>query len=378
MKLGVDLSIVDELERKNPVFFVNGKEIEPFSYFGKVNGISLCRLRLWVDPYDEKGNPYGGGTNDLPAFLRLAKRAKEAGMAILLDIHYSDFWVDPSRQILPKAWRGKSYGEVVEAMHDYTLETLKTIREEGIDLYAIQVGNEITNGMVFPFGQSWIPYEEGKGGGYEGLATLLKAGLSACKEVYPNAKRVLHLEHPASFDIQDKWLSEVTSRGVEFEVLGESYYPYWHGALPKLKQSLSALMDKYHKPVWIVEAGYEFSPEPGRESHEGIDYFKEEEFVVGDLNGRVPFPPTKQGQAAYLRYLIRLCMDMGVEALFYWEPTWAEKEDAGWAKAAGQRYCGLEPGPNGNPWSREILFDERGNANPALEVFSEAYLKSLE
>ena len=378
MKLGVDLSIVDELERKNPVFFAKGKQIEPFSYFGKVNGISLCRLRLWVDPYDEKGNPYGGGTNDLPTFLRLAKRAKGAGMGILLDFHYSDFWVDPGRQLLPKSWRDKSYDEVVETLYRYTRDTLSAIKKEGIDLYAIQVGNEITHGMLWPFGQSWIPYEEGKGGGYEGLCTLLKAGLSACKEIYPDAKRVLHLEHPASFESQDEWLSEVTSRGVEFEVLGESYYPYWHGPLPKMKETVSALMKKYQKKVWIVEAGYEFTPDPSRKTREGLDYFKEEEFVVGDINGRIPFPPTKQGQADYLRYLMKLCKSIGVEALFYWEPTWCQKDDCGWAKEAGQRYFGLEPGPNDNAWATEILFDENGEANPALEVFSQAYLDTLE
>ena len=107
MKLGVDLSILDELLPLGARYFYQGKPVEPFSFFAKHSGISMVRLRLWHHPYDENGYGYGGGGNDLECFLRLAKKAKEAGMAIMLDFHYSDFWVDPGKQNPPKAWKTK-------------------------------------------------------------------------------------------------------------------------------------------------------------------------------------------------------------------------------------------------------------------------------
>ena len=105
MKLGVDLSIMDELEKLNPVYKYQGKEIEPFHFFASHSGISVVRIRLWNRPYDDNGNPYGGGTNDLDCFIRLAKKAQKEGMKVMLDFHYSDFWADPSRQLLPKDWK---------------------------------------------------------------------------------------------------------------------------------------------------------------------------------------------------------------------------------------------------------------------------------
>ena len=134
MKLGVDLSIQDELDELHPVYTYHGEKIEPFSFFANHSGISVVRLRLWHNPYDEEGHPYGGGTNDLETFIRLAKRANNAGMDVLLDFHYSDFWVDPSRQIPPKAWKGLDYEGIKAALSQYTRETLLRLKKEGIRL----------------------------------------------------------------------------------------------------------------------------------------------------------------------------------------------------------------------------------------------------
>ena len=110
MILGVDLSIQDELDKLNPKYLYKGELIEPFNFFSKHSGVSIVRIRLWNHPYDEEGNPFGGGTNDINCFIRLAKRAKEQGMKVVIDYHYSDFYVDPSRQTLPKEWKKcKSY-----------------------------------------------------------------------------------------------------------------------------------------------------------------------------------------------------------------------------------------------------------------------------
>ena len=376
MRLGVDLSIMDEQASNHPVFYYEGKPIEPFSFFAKHSGISLVRLRLWHDPFDEEGNPYGGGTNDLACFLRLAKKAQENGMGILLDFHYSDFWVDPSRQLLPKAWAKLSFSELVKAVYDYTKETLLRISSESIDLAAIQVGNEISNGMLHPFGDVWKTYSPEHGGGFEGHAMLLKAGLQACKEVFPNAKRLIHLEHSGSFDMQDTYFGEMVKHGVDFDAIGESYYPYWHGGFPCFEDNVTKLMAKYRKPIWVVEMGYEFMKSKIEGHHSGFDEGAEEDFIVGNINGRVPFEGSKRGQADYLKSFLGLCKRIGVEMVCYWEPCWTDMS-VGWAKDAGQRYVGLVPTKASNDWANECLFDEENNANPAVDVFTQSFVDKL-
>ena len=137
MKLGVDLSVQDELDNLSPKYYYHEQEIEPFSFFANHSNIDSVRIRLWNSPFDEDGNPYGGGTNDLDHFLRLAKRAKKQGMQIILDFHYSDFWVDPSRQTLPKSYKNlKSFQEIKDALYRFTKDTLQVIKDNDIDFVA--------------------------------------------------------------------------------------------------------------------------------------------------------------------------------------------------------------------------------------------------
>lgn len=377
MKLGVDLSIQDEIDSLNPKYFYKGKEIEPFSFFKNHSHIDMVRIRLWHNPYDEEENPYGGGTNSLSVFLRLAKRAQKEGMRILLDFHYSDFWVDPSRQLLPKAWKDKTKEELIEAVYYYTKETLEVIKDHGIDIAAIQVGNEISNGMLFPYGRLWDEEGNENEGGFASLAAFLKQGYKACKEVYPHAKRLCHLEHAGSWGMQDYYFSKIIEQGVEFEVIGESYYPYWHGGLPYFKENISNLIEKYHKEIWVVEMGYEYAESLLADHHSENKDMEGDEFVVGNPDGRVPFPVSKEGQVDYLKHFLTLCKELGVEEVFYWEPTWILLPDNGWAKDAGQIYVGLTPAPAYNDWANETLFDFEGNANPAIEIFTQDYIDSI-
>ena len=378
MKLGVDLSIQDELDELHPVYAYHGEKIEPFSFFANHSGISVVRLRLWHNPYDEEGHPYGGGTNDLETFIRLAKRANNAGMDVLLDFHYSDFWVDPSRQIPPKDWKGLDYEGIKAALSQYTRETLLRLKKEGIRLAGIQIGNEISNGMVFPFGFLWREHSAETGGGYQGHCGLLKAGYAAAKEIYPEAKTVCHLEHAGSFDMQEPYFDAILKEGVEFDVIGESYYPYWHGGLPLFKDNISRLKAKFNKEIWIVEMGYEFAA--SRLANHHIEYkdMAGEEFQEGNPDGRIPFPLTQEGQAQYLDLFLRTCKDLGVAMVFYWEPTWIYMEGNGWAKGAGQVYCGLVPEKAENDWANETLFDFDGQATQGIDVFTQEYVNKLD
>ena len=365
MRLGIDVSILDQLEAQDPHYYHEGKEIEPISYFHDHNGVDLMRLRLWLDPYDEKGTPYGAGTNDLPCFLRLARRGIEAGYGILLDFHYSDFWVDPAKQFIPKAWQNFTYEEVVKAVGDYTRETLQKIKAEGIDLYAIQVGNEITHGMLWPHGSV---HPETTLYGFDHLSEILKAGLAACKEVYPKAKTVLHLEHSGSKELQETWLREVIGRDVEFDVLGESYYPYWHGSMKDLAANIDNIHALFNKEVWIVEVGYAYCPAK-RDGKRGLANLIDDDFYATHSRDQVPYPFTQEGQRDFFLELFDLCKKHEVTAVFYWEPLWIDLPHNGWAGEAGQAYIHEEGDAETNEWANQLLFDEKGNATLAFDVY---------
>lgn len=376
MKLGLDLSIQKELDQYKPIYKYEGKEIEPFSFFSTHSNISSIRIRLWHNPYDENNNPYGGGTNDLDTFLYLAKKAKENNMSVLLDFHYSDFWVDPSRQLCPKAWRNKPFNEVVELLYKYTKDTLQTIKANDINIIGIQIGNEITHGLVWPYGDNEKEFDENTGGGFKGLAALLKAGLKAAKEIYPNAKRIIHLEHSGSFDMQDWYFDNLTKEGVEFEVIGESYYPYWHGPFNYFESCVKKIKEKYQKDIWVVEIGYQYVPYEKDHDFSEVRDQKGGDFIPGNINGRIPFAPTKQGQADYFAHMLGICKKLGVEMVYYWEPTWIG-DMLTWASDTGQRYCGFEPVKATNSWKIETFFDEKGDANPIVDIFTQKFVDSI-
>ncbi|MBO5528799.1 MAG: glycosyl hydrolase 53 family protein [Bacilli bacterium] len=368
MRLGIDASTLDQLEKYDPHFYYEGKEIEPLSFLHEHNGIGLLRLRLWLDPYDEQGVPYGAGTNDFDCFLRLAKRGNAAGYKILLDFHYSDFWVDPAKQTMPKAWRGKTLEEVVDALYEYTRDTLLRVKAEGIELAGIQVGNEITHGMCWPLGKLNYDADNRKIAKFENLALLLKAGTKACKEVFPDVKTVIHLEHSCSVEMQEHWFRSIIDLGVEFDVIGESYYSYWHGSLEELAANLDNLHKKFGKELWIVELGYAYEP-ARRDDKEGLGNLIDERFRATHDLKFAPYPFTQQGQYDFLRHLIRVCAEHHVEQMYYWEPLWLPLPNCGWADLPGQAYINEHGDPQTDEWANETLFDSKGNATLGLDAY---------
>lgn len=376
MKLGVDLSIQDELNEFHPIYRYDGKEIEPFSFFKNHSNIDVVRLRLWHHPFDENGRPYGGGTNDIGCLLRLARKAKEVGLKVLVDFHYSDFWTDPSRQLPPKAWKNLSLEELKIELYKYTKNVLESLKKEDIDVIAVQVGNEITNGMIFPFANVW---EEKDGmGGFYNHVSLFNEGYRAVKEVYQDAKVICHLEHSGSHDMQNYYFSKMISCGAKFDVIGESYYPYWHGGFPLFIDNIIKLKEKFDKEIWVVEMGYEYETSRLANHHFEYKNMGGDEFNVGNLSGRIPFPINKEGQKNYLKAFLSLCKSLGIGMVFYWEPTWIFLPHQGWAKEAGQIYLGLSPEEASNDWANETLFDFEGNACPAIDIFTQQFVDSLE
>ena len=180
---GADVSMLSEVERHGGKLLEQGKEVDAFALL-KAHHVNLIRLRLWVDPKSSEGAPYGGGNSDLATTLALAKRAKAAGMSLLLDLHYSDFWTDPKHQTKPKAWQALSFPALTVQVERYTRQTVQQFVQAGVTPELVQVGNELNSGMLWPEGKSW-----GQGGGeFDRLATLLKAGIRGVKSATAGEK----------------------------------------------------------------------------------------------------------------------------------------------------------------------------------------------
>lgn len=362
MILGLDCSSLLDVRKAGAKFTVHGKPIEPLTYFHDVAGLDLLRLRLWVDPYDEQGHPYGGGTNDYEAFLKLAKEGLAKGYRILLDFHYSDFWCDPSKQFLPKAWRGLDFEQLCAKLNEYTRKTLTDLKNEGIPLYAVQVGNEITNGMLWPFAHLDYVGPNKPREGYDNLCRLLTLGAIAVREIYPEAKVVLHLEKSGDQPTYREFLDQMVAHEVPFDVLGMSYYPYWHGNFEALFANIDFCHKRYGKPIWIVETAYAFTTEMPYE-----DDRSQEELDAGMA---FPFPRTKEGQRDFLVGLLEQAKLHDVGAVLYWEPLWLPLPGLTWATYEGETYTEETHKPLHNESACYCLFDYAGEATPACLAFN--------
>lgn len=348
---GVDISMLKELEDAGAKFFDKGREADIFQIL-KDHGVNLVRLRIWNDPFDERGQSYGGGGNDYEVTKELAKRAKEHGMKFMLNFHYSDFWADPSKQVKPKAWKNFDGEELEEAVYNYTYTVVKQLAEEGVKPDMVQVGNELTNGMLFP---------EGKVPDYDRLCRYLQKGAEAVRAVDRGIEIILHLDMGGDNDLYRRWFDEITKRQTDFDIIGLSYYPYWHGTMEALAYNMEDISSRYQKKLMIVETAYGFTTET-------VDGFK---MIFGEeLAKDLPYPATREGQQKFLEALIAAVKSVqGGAGIVYWEPEWIPTVASSWTKEEGLVYMGVES-ERGNMWANQALFDFDGNALPALDVFS--------
>lgn len=368
MIFGADFSTLEETELQGGKFYQNGREVELVSCLAS-KGVTSARLRLWLDPYGPNGEPYMGGTCDLERVIRMARRAKENGMDLLLDIHYSDFWCDPSRQMIPKAWQGMDLETMCQAVYDYTARTLERLKAEGLEPSSVQVGNEITNGMLWPLGRldGWAPRQ-----GYDSLAALLRSGVRAVRE-HSGAKVVLHLEQSGKKDLWQEWFDAMVQRGVEFDVIAASYYPYWHGTMAQLKANLENCIARYGKDIWVVETSYPFTTEHYRPDGKTASLCIADGEHCWD-GSPVTHPLTPAGQIAFIQDLKNLVSQLPEgrgKAIYWWEPGTIPAAGSSWASAASLAYCHEEEKPTGNEWANQCMFDYNGNALPVLDVFAQ-------
>ena len=346
---GMDVSMIKELESYGASYYLNGKKEDIF-YLLKTCGVNMVRLRIWQDPYDEEGNPYGGGMNDLQTTIEIARRSVESGMEFMLDFHYSDFWADPAKQVKPKAWEKLSGKELETAVYLHTLTTLKALKNQKLIPAMVQVGNEITKGLLWPDG-----YVDRT----ESMAALLKAGIEGVREECPHAKIVLHLDFGTDNRMYRQWFDKIEPYALDFDVIGMSYYPHWNGSLQKLSDNMNDISIRYGKEVLVAETSIGYTTDTL--GCKGTVYSEEQERATG-------YPATTKGQEAFLRDLFdtvkKVHDDKGI-GVFYWEPAWLPIPGCTWASKSGSLYM-KDQVEAGNAMANQALFDASGNANSAL------------
>lgn len=359
---GMDISTIKEVESLGGRFYDRGEEKDVFDIL-KSYGTNAVRLRLWNDPYSENGTPYGAGTNDLATTIELAKRAKAHDMDVLLDFQYSDFWADPGKQRVPKAWRGMDAGQLTDAVYSFTEKTLFAMKAAGVFPSLVQVGNELTNGMLWPLGKL------SECGNYDNLARFVSAGIRGARAA-GDIPVMLHLDNGGNAAMYRNWFDHYMERGEDFQIIGLSYYPFWHGSLEDLQNNMNDLVVRYGKELVIAEVSMGFTME---------DYGEYEKLPQGSRKGyatkpelveKLPFPMTKEGQADFMKALFAVIdqvPDAKCRGFFYWEPAWIPVPGSGWAGEEALAYI-EEKGPGGNEWANQALFDYNGQSLPALQV----------
>lgn len=363
---GVDVSMLNEIEELGGRFYDNGTKKDALTILNS-HGSNYVRLRLWVDPYDENGNSYGGGGNDFETTLAMAKRAKALGMKVLIDFHLSDYWADPGTQSKPKAWANLSYEELKTTLYQYMKDTMNDFKNNGIIPDMVQVGNETSSGIL---------WDDGKVGGditdFTQLSELLYQAINGVRDaVGDQTKIVLHLDNGGSNSLYRWWFDGVTSCGytLDFDIIGLTYYPMWHGTMDDLQYNLNDISERYDKDVMIVETAYAFTLEDG----DGLgSSFSSTDEAIGGYEASV------EGQTAFMNDLEAVLLNVPENrglGFFYWAPEWIPVEGAYWGTEAGKEYID-DDGILSNPWDNLALFDFNGNALDSMSMF-EAPSKNL-
>jgi arabinogalactan endo-1,4-beta-galactosidase len=313
--IGADLSFLKQAEDRGAVFKDAGQGKPGLQIF-KDHGYNWIRLRLFHTPTQLP--------NSLEYTIALAQAAKKLGFQFLLDYHYSDTWADPGKQGIPKAWAGMTHEQMVEALFAYTRDTIAAFRDAGVLPDMVQIGNEITNGMLWP--DAKLPEQWGH------FADFMKAGIAGVEAGKGREKRpriMIHIDKGGDKLATKSFFDKLNSYRIDFDVIGQSYYPWWHGTLLDLRENLAFMVKAYDKDIIVVEAAYNYRTAEYRDKP-------------------APFPETPAGQRDFWEELHRTVMatpnGRGI-GLFWWEPA-----------VAGGR-------------GSRVFFDQENNALPVLTVF---------
>ena len=362
--LGMDVSSVLAEERSGVRYYdFDGTEKDLFAILAE-NGINMIRVRVWNDPYDSAGRGYGGGNNDIDAAVEIGRRATANGMKLLVDFHYSDFWADPGKQFAPKAWEGMEIEEKTEAAYTFTKQSLEKLRDAGVDVGMVQVGNE-TNGALAGE-KTWF-----------NIQYIMGAGAKAVREIYPEALVAVHFASPENAGSYASYAKKLDYYALDYDVFASSYYPYWHGTLENLAAVLGNIAEQYGKKVMVMETSYAFTPDDSDFSGNTIS---DGSAVVKN------YPYTVQGQANSVRDVIETVNSIGGIGVVYWEGAWItvgtssweenhekwERDGSGWASSYAAAYDPNDAGKyyGGSAVDNQAFFDAQGRAIESLKLFS--------
>ncbi len=335
--LGGDVSSIIEAEENGCVFYDDESWPRDIFQILRDSGMNSVRIRIWNDPVDENGKPYANGHNDLDTALQIGQRATEAGLSVFIDFHYSDYWADPSKQEVPKAWRDMGIEEKKQALYDFTLDALTRLLEAGVDVTMVQVGNETTSGLA---GETQ----------WDNMTALMSAGSRAVRTAAEQYDReILVAMHFTGCTGYEWFASQLQTYEVDYDVFAASYYPYWGGTPEKQRFFLEKIIEQYGKKVLIAEFAYPYYRYNMDGHGNGVEADAELPFA---------YPVSREGQQEALRDALELAASLGESCLglYYWEPTWI-----GYYGANGA----------GSPWDNQALFDRNGYPLPALKVFQE-------
>lgn len=331
---GADLSSLPQVEAGGAVFREGRARVDAITLLQR-RGVNAVRLRLWHSPPD--------GTCGLDATLAMAQRLKRAGLPVLLDLHYSDTWADPGHQLKPRAWADTPHEALRDSVRAYTRDVVAAFRLAGAMPAQLQLGNEIGNGLLWPEGR--IDRGAASAAAWARAAELLTSAAQGAREGAAGQPLCLMLHYEGGGNVAGAadCFGHMTAAGVPFDDIGLSYYPWWHGSLAALAQTIAQLHQRFGRPVTIVETAYPWS----------LGWWDDTHNVVGSPSQLVAgFPATPQGQRAFMRALMRLARRTpGCAGVYYWEPAWVSAPRAG------------------SPWENVTLFDSTGAALPALKEF---------
>ncbi len=374
--MGADVSSYLSIDKSGASFYdFEGNKVDMDGYFRllKESGLDIVRFRVWNDPFDEKGRGYGGGNCDTSAAVTMGKSATKAGLQVMIDYHYSDFWADPGKQMTPKAWLLMSDDEKEAALEEFTRESLTALKDAGVNVTIVSVGNETDNAM------------SGEKGWTEKCA-LYNAGSRAVREVFPDAKVALHFSNPEHDYVT--YAHHISDCSVDYDIFGTSYYPYWHGTLENLTEVMSEIADITGKRVMVLETSWAYTLEDGDGSGNTVSH---------ESNSANPFYSfSVQGQADEIASVTGAIADVGDAALgmMYWEPAWIpvgyynpkgsdadkvlesnrkkwEKFGSGWASSYASVYDPDDAGKyyGGSAVDNQALFDFEGHPLDSLNTF---------
>ena len=369
---GVDISSILAVENAG-VTFCNeyGRKQDIFRTLSE-HGVNYIRVRVWNEPYDSRGNSYGGGNCDLYTAAEIGRRAAKYGMKLLVDIQYSDFWADPEKQTRPKYWIQHDHETLKGEIYKYTSWVLETISEAGGNIGMVQVGNE-TN--CFFCGETDM---------YK-ICDLFASGDQAIRDFDRSVLIAHHFANPSTGSYA--WYAQVMDEcNLDYDVFATSYYPYWHGTTENLTTVLKEIADTYNKYVMVAETAYPYTSEDGDTFGNAVSEDSDSAVFRYDVS--------VEGQAQCLTDVFQAVANVGEKGIgvFYWEPAWLgvngisweeqsslwKKYGSGWATDYAAEYDASVTGSGGSSYDNQALFDFEGNSLKSLQVFRNIYPQNTE